>query len=150
MQPNVVQVSFLNPFAWWVDLAMKTTQMLSPARTSLSNRPDANFAGQESIEAGTKSTRALGAYIAEWQIQLAALALNHMIATAKTFASLAASRNPDVVPDAKPSLVLDAVAAPTFAASKSARSATQPSDRAVKPSHSEVRKKAKRVGKRGR
>jgi len=150
MQPNVVETSFLNPFAWWVDLAMKTTQMLSPARPSLSNCPDASFAGQEGIEAGTKSTRAIGAYIAEWQIQLWALALNHTIATAKTFAALAASRNPDVVPDAKPSLVLDAVAAPTFAASKSARSATQPSDRAVKPSHSEVRKKAKRVGKRGR
>ena len=150
MQPNVVQVSFLNPFAWWVDLAMKTTQMLSPARTSLSNRPDANFAGQESIEAGTKSTRAIGAYIAEWQIQLAALALNHMIATAKTFASLAASRNPDEVPDNESSLVRDAVAAPKFVASKSARSAIQLSDRAVKPSHSEVKKKTKRVAKRGR
>jgi hypothetical protein len=73
-----------------------------------------------------------------------------MIATAKTFASLAASRNPDEVPDNESSLVRDAVAAPKFVASKSARSAIQLSDRAVKPSHSEVKKKAKRVGKRGR
>jgi len=129
---------------------MKTTQMLSPARTSLSNRPDANFAGQESIEAGTKSTRAIGAYIAEWQIQLGALALIHIIATAKTFASLAASRNPDEVPDNTSSLIRESIVAPTFVASKLARSAAQLSDRAVKPSHSEVKKKTKRVGKRGR
>ena len=166
MQPNVVQASFLNPFALWVDLALKTTQMLwaptevtspregpillSPAHPSLRNRSDADLTGRDKIEAGTKSIRPIGASIAEWQIQLGALALNHMIATAKTFASLAASRNLDVAPDDKSSLGLDAVAAPTFVASKSASSATQPSDRTVKPSHSEVKKKAKRVGKRGR
>jgi len=160
MQPNVVQASFLNPFALWVDLALKTTQMLwaptevtsplSPAHPSLRNRSDADLTGRDKIEAGTKSIRPIGASIAEWQIQLAALALNHMIATAKTFASLAASRNPDEVPDNTSSLIRESIVAPTFVASKLARSATQLSDRAVKPSHSEVKKKAKRVGKRGR
>ena len=160
MQPNVVQASFLNPFALWVDLALKTTQMLwaptevtsplSPAHPSLRNRSDADLTGRDKIEAGTKSIRPIGASIAEWQIQLGALALIHIIATAKTFASLAASRNPDEVPDNTSSLIRESIVAPTFVASKLARSAAQLSDRAVKPSHSEVKKKTKRVGKRGR
>jgi hypothetical protein len=128
----------------------EVTSPLSPAHPSLRNRSDADITGPDNIEAGTKSIRAIGAYIAEWQIQLGALALIHTIATAKTFASLAARRNPDEVPENTSALIRDAVVAPTFVASKLARSATQLSDRAVKPSHSEVKKKAKRVGKRGR
>ena len=164
MQPNAIGASFVHPFSLWIDLVLKTTQMLwasseviahrtgrmmlSNVSPSLSDRQELVLMGQEKVEAATESARAMGAYIAKWQIQFGVLAIKQMMATATTLTSLAASRNPGQVLDHQATLVRDAVTAPTIAASKLASSAAHLSQHAIKPIHSRATKNAKRLAKR--
>jgi hypothetical protein len=164
MQPSTIGASYVNPFSIWINLALKTTEMLwassqvithrtgrmmlSNANPNLSDRRELVLMGQEKIDAAIESARAMGAYIAKWQIQFGVLAINQMMANATAIASLATSRNPGQVLGHQARLVRDAVTAPAIAASKLASSAAHLSHHAIKPIHSRAIKNAKRLAKR--
>jgi len=163
MKRNYADYSYFRPLMLWSDLATKTLDMMLASAQVIAHRtgrmvlagpaPNARdrreFAlmGQEKIEAGAQSARAMVAHMMTMSQPWSALAFRHILRNSAAFISLASSRTPNqlITRQAALARVLGQSAISMAGVSKNA---TKLAHRGLGPIHAKATANAKRLAKR--
>ena len=155
--------SFTNPFLVWTRLAWKTGEMMlasaqvihhrtgrmatAGATPSVRDRREFALMGQEKLEAGVESAKAMAAQLMTLNPLLGARAVKHMMSGAAAVMSLAASRTAGQAMARHAKLVRTMTQSAATAAQLSG-AAARLAHRGLIPIHSRATANAKRLGKR--
>jgi len=154
---------FTNPFLVWTRLAWKTGEMMlasaqvihhrtgrmaaAGATPSVRDRREFALMGQEKLEAGVESAKAMAAQLMTLNPLLGARAVKHMMSGAAEVMSLAASRTAGQAMARHAKLVRTMTQSAATAAQLSG-AAARLAHRGLIPIHSRATANAKRLGKR--
>jgi hypothetical protein len=154
---------FGSPFLLWVDLAMKTGEMmmasaqvighrtrrLAAAGSKPSARDRREFAlmGQEKVEAVTKSAHGMAAHMMTMDPLLGARAVGQTLAVANAMMSLAGSRSVSQAL-ARQARLVRTMGQSAGTASRISGSSARLAQRGLTPIHARATANAKRLGKR--
>ena len=163
MKRNYHGHSYFSPFMLWGDLATKTLEMMLASAQVIGHRtgrmaragpaPNARdrreFAlmGQEKIEAGAQSARAMAAHMMTMSQPWGALAFRHILRNSAAFISLASSRTPSQL-IARHAALARALGQSAVSMADVSKSAAKLAHRGLKPIHAKATANAKRLGKR--
>jgi hypothetical protein len=103
--------------------------------------------GQEKIEAGAQSARAMAAHMMTLSQPLGALAFRHILRSSAAFMSLASSRTPSQW-IARQAALAPALGQSAVSMADVSKSATKLAHTGLKPIHAKATANAKRLGKR--
>jgi hypothetical protein len=154
---------FANPFLLWVDLAMKTGEMMmasaqvidhrtrrmaaAGSRPSASDRREFALMGQEKIEAAAKSAQGMATHMMTMDPFLGARAVQQSLAAARAMMSLAGSRTLSRA-IARQARLVRAMTQSASTASRISGSSARLAQRGLTPIHARATANAKRLGKR--
>ena len=154
---------FGNPFLLWVDLAMKTGEMMmasaqvighrtrrmaaAGSKPGASDRREFALMGQEKIAAAAKSASGMAAYMMTMDPLLGARAVEQTLAAATAMMSLAGSRTVSQVL-ARQARLVRTMARSAGTASRISASSARLARRGLEPIHARATANAKRLGKR--
>jgi len=163
MKRNYPGYSYLLPLMLWSDLATKALKMmlasaqvigyrtgrmaLAGATPSARDRREFALMGQEKIDAGAQSARAMVAHMMSMRQPWGALAFRHILRNSAAFMSLASSQTPTQL-IARQAALARAMAQLAVSMADVSRDATKLAHRGLKPIHAKVTANAKRLGKR--
>jgi hypothetical protein len=163
MKRNYLGHSYFSPFILWSDLATTTLEMMLASAQVIGHRtgrmaragpaPNARdrreFAlmGQEKIEAGAQSARAMAAHMMTMSQPWGALAFRHILRNSAAFISLASSRTPSQL-IARQAALARALGQSAVSMADVSKSAAKLAHRGLKPIHAKATANAKRLGKR--
>ena len=163
MKRNNLGHSYFHPFMLWSDLATKSLEMmlasaqvighrtgrmaLAGPAPNMRDRREFALMGQEKIEAGAQSARAMTAHMMTMNQPWGALAFRHFLQSSAAFMSLASSRTPSQL-IARQAALARALGRSAFSMADVSKSATKLAHRGLKPIHAKATANARRLGKR--
>jgi hypothetical protein len=163
MKRNYLGYSYFVPFMLWSDLATKTLEMmlasaqvighrtgrmaLAGAAPNARDRREIALMGQEKIEAGAQSARAMAAHMMTMNQPVGALAFHHILRSTAAFLSLVSSRTPSQLL-ARQAALARALGQSAVSMADVSINATKLVHRGLKPIHAKATANAKRLGKR--
>lgn len=163
MKRNLVGRTFLAPWLLWNDLAVRTAEVmlasaqviahrtsrmaLAGAAPNARDRRELALMGQEKIEAGAQSARAMAAHMMTRRQPAGAQAFKDMQRGTAAFLSLAASRTPAQV-IARQAALARALGQSAVSMASASKSVTKLAQRGLKPIHAKATANAKRLRRR--
>ena len=162
LKPTWPSTAFVNPFAVWADLALKTSEMMLASAQVIAHRtrriaaagatPNAvdrtEFAlmGQEKLEAATESARNMATHMMTMDPFIAVRATQQMLSAAAAMMSLAGSRTVSQTL-ARQARLVRALSRSAGTASRIAGSSGRLAHRGLKPIHKRATANARRLRK---
>jgi hypothetical protein len=163
MKPNYLGRAYLASFMAGGDLAAKTLEMmlasaqvighrtgriaLAGAAPNARDRREFALMGQEKIEAGAQSARAMVAHMMSTTQPWGVFAFHQLLRNSAAFMSLASSRTPSQL-IARQAALGRALGRSAISMADVSKNATKLAHRGLKPIHAKATANAKRLGKR--